>query len=288
MPEMSLAENLLYSTIRLIAFKNDVPTSTGTGFMFGFAQDGERHVPCIVTNKHVIEGADRIQARLHFASEGKPNGALVNCDIFLGPTPLPIWHPDPRVDLCAIPFADIINQASSQGKQLFFRSLDLSIVPSQDEWQYFDALEEVLMIGCPNGLADEINNLPISRRGITATSLSKDYNGQPEFVVDMACFPGSSGSPIFLYDRNGYLDRKANSYMIGAQRLKLVGVLHSGPLITNKGQIILSHMPHVEVASMMHLGNAVKSSELRALDNVVRSLNAVPQPSGSVGEPTEA
>lgn len=90
MPEMSLAENLLYSTIRLIAFKNDVPTSTGTGFMFGFAQEGERHVPCIVTNKHVVEGADRIQARLHFSSEGKPNGTLVNCDIFLGPTPLPI------------------------------------------------------------------------------------------------------------------------------------------------------------------------------------------------------
>lgn len=280
---MTLAENLLYTTVKLIAFKSGNPISTGTGFMFAFAQAGDQIVPCIVTNKHVVAGADMIRARLHFGNNDKPTGEFVNCDFDISGG-IPFWHPDPNIDLCAFAYADIIRQAEQQGKSIFFRHLDMSIVPEDDEWEYFDSLEEVTMIGCPNGLSDEVNNLPISRRGITATSINKNYNGKPEFMVDMACFPGSSGSPIFLYDRNGYLDRKQNSYMMGTQRIKLVGVLYSGPLISNDGRIVLSHMPRVEVSSMMHLGNAIKSSELRVLDQIVRQATGAPSPSAVVGD----
>lgn len=283
MPDMTLAEQLLYTTIKLIAFKNGNPISTGTGFMFGFAKNGDQMVPCIVTNKHVVNGADMIRARLHFGKDGKPAGEFVNCDFDISGG-VPFWHPNPDIDLCAFVYAEIIRQAETQGKAIFFRHLDMNIVPENDDWEYFDALEEVMMIGCPNGLSDEVNNLPISRRGITATSLTKDYNGKPEFMVDMACFPGSSGSPIFLYDRNGYLDRKQNSYNIGAQRIKLVGVLYSGPLIANDGRVVLSHMPRVEISSMMHLGNAIKTSELRVLDQIIQTMTAVPAPPAEVGD----
>lgn len=88
-------------------------------------------------------------------------------------------------------------------------------------------------------------------------------------MVDMACFPGSSGSPIFVYDRNGYLDRKTNSYNIGASRIHFVGVLYSGPLITNDGRIVLQQHPKVEVSAMMHLGNAIRSSQLHGIQGEV-------------------
>lgn len=287
MSDMTLAEEMLYTTIKLIAFKSGNPISTGTGFMFSFAKRGDQLVPCIVTNKHVVAGADMIRACLHFGKGNKPTGEFVNCDFDIS-NGVPFWHPDENIDLCAFAYADIIRQAESQGKALFSRSLDLSIVPEDNEWKYFDALEEVIMIGCPNGLSDEVNNLPISRRGITATSLTKNYNGKPEFMVDMACFPGSSGSPIFLYDRNGYLDRQQNSYNIGAQRIKFIGVLYSGPLISSDGRIVLSHMPRVEISSMMHLGNAIKTSELRVLDQLIRQLTAVPVPPAEVSEVVES
>ena len=282
MAQMTLAEQLLYTTVKLIAFKNGQAISTGTGFMFGFAQDGDSLVPCIVTNKHVLTNADTIRARLHFGNDGKPTGEFVNCDISVSGGAF--YHPDPNVDLCAFGYGDILEQASDQGKERFFRHLNMDIVPENNDWEYFDALEEVTMIGCPNGLSDEVNNLPISRRGITATSLTKNYNGKPEFMVDMACFPGSSGSPIFLYDRNGYLDRKTNSYNIGAHRIKLVGVLYSGPLIASDGRIVLSHMPRVEISSMMHLGYAIKTSELRVLDQIIRKIANAPHPLTEVGE----
>lgn len=149
--------------------------------------------------------------------------------------------------------------------------MNKSVIPASDDWQYFDAIEEVTMIGCPNGISDEVNNLPISRKGITASSLAKNYNGKPEFMVDMACFPGSSGSPVFVYDRNGYVDRKTGSYMVGSSRLLLVGILYAGPLITNTGTIVLGQTPTVQVAAMMHLGNVIKSSEIIALIEIVKA-----------------
>jgi len=57
------------------------------------------------------------------------------------------------------------------------------------------------MIGYPNGLWDHVNNLPLIRRGITASHPGVDYqiegqNGPGVTVIDMACFPDSSGSPV--------------------------------------------------------------------------------------------
>ena len=109
------------------------------------------------------------------------------------------------------------------------------------------------------------------RRGITATALGKDYEGSPEFLVDMACFPGSSGSPVFLFNRDGYYDRKTNSIMMGQGRMLFVGVLFEGPLVTNEGKIVLTKSPKVEVQSMMHLGCVVKSSAMTKLEALVKA-----------------
>lgn len=269
MADMTISEQILYSAIKLTSYKNGAIISTGTGFTFGFEHKGDESVLCIVTNKHVVQNADQIRARFHLGENDAPTGefAICNFDVSNG---IPYWHPDSEIDLCAFEYGDFVHQVRSQGKELFLRNLDFSIIPEKDEWKYFDAIEEVLMIGCPNGISDEVNNLPISRRGITATSISKNYNGKPEFMVDMACFPGSSGSPIFLFNRNGYRDLKSNIYHLHAERIKFIGILYSGPLISSDGKIVFSSTPRVEVASMMHLGNAIKTSELHVLDQLVR------------------
>ena len=134
------------------------------------------------------------------------------------------------------------------------------------------------MIGCPNGISDSVNNLPIIRRGITATSIANHYNGKDEFMVDMACFPGSSGSPVFIYNRNGYLDRRTNSYNMGKQRFLLVGILYTGSQIANNGHLILGQAPKVAIATMIHLGNIIRSSSLSALDDQIRERQSIMTP----------
>jgi len=273
--------------VKLTAFKAGTPLSTGTGFFMRFAERDERFIPSIVTNKHVVNGAVRFLAIGQLDEGDKPSGKFVECNVIIAPGSY-IGHPDEEVDLCAIPIGDIMNQALNAGTPIFMQWLDQSIIPKDGDWEYFDAIEDVTMIGCPNGISDEVNNLPMARRGITASPLSKKYNGKDEFMVDMACFPGSSGSPVFIYNRNGYLDRRTNSYNIGAQRIVLVGILYAGPQIANNGQIILTQPPRVMVAAMMHLGNVIRSSALHLIDAEFRKqLPAVLNPETSIVQITE-
>jgi hypothetical protein len=283
MPELTLAERLLYSTVKLTAYKAGVAFATGTGFFMCFSVSGQKILPAIITNKHVVAGADQITAMCHIANGDKPSGKIVQCRIPIVPG-FCADHPDEDVDLCAIPFGDIMNRGEAAGTPIFIQSLDESLIPSDDEWQYFDAIESIIMVGCPNGIHDELNNIPIVRRGITATPLSKKYNGKDEFMVDIACFPGSSGSPILVYDLTGFLDRRTNLYQLGRQRIKLVGILYAGPQIANNGQIVLGKPPRVTVDAMMHLGNAIRSSALRSIETVaLQKLTAAPKPPLNIG-----
>lgn len=269
MTTLTVAEQMLYSTAKLTALKGGKAASTGTGFFFKFSIDKERDAIAIITNNHVINGNEAINVTYHLAEGNGPSGRHITLAMDLHPNRI-VRHPDPNIDLCVILFGDIVNNAHARQTPLFIVPLDPSLIPKDDEWNDFDAIEEVTMIGCPNGISDETNNLPISRKGITASSLAKNYNGKREFMVDMACFPGSSGSPVFVFDRNGYLDRKTNNYMMGVTRIKLVGILYAGPLITNTGAIVLGQTPTVQVAAMMHLGNVIKSSEITILEPLIK------------------
>lgn len=142
------------------------------------------------------------------------------------------------------------------------------MIPDDSQWNNFDAIEDVIMIGCPRGIFDEANNLPIVRKGTTASALSKRYNGRSKFMVDMACFPGSSGSPVFLNQSNYY--DKINNAMVMGMRFFFLGVMYAGPTFTAVGQIALGQQPRIEVAGMMHLGQVIRSSEIVPLENELR------------------
>ena len=74
------------------------------------------------------------------------------------------------------------------------------------------------------GLADARNNYPIFRKGYTAAHPAVDFNEDGIGLVDMACFPGSSGSPIYILNEGSYRDKHGNSYL-GSSRVMLLGVL---------------------------------------------------------------
>lgn len=112
------------------------------------------------------------------------------------------------------------------------------------------------MIGYPNGLWDSVNNMPIVRRGSMATNISLDHNGKREFVIDAACFPGSSGSPVILFNKGGYTDKKGNLNW-GNGRLYLLGILYAGPQLTVTGEIKVVTVPNVQqkALSVSHIPN---------------------------------
>lgn len=51
---------------------------------------------------------------------------------------------------------------------------------------------------------DAYNNMPITRRGITATPLHVDFENAPRFLIDAAIYGGSSGTPVFVFNQGSY------------------------------------------------------------------------------------
>ena len=183
-----------------------------------------------------------------------------------------IFHPDPNVDLCVLPITSLFGQEY----KLFLRTLDSTLIPAQADLESLDAIEEILMIGYPNGLWDSINNMPIARRGITATPVYLNYEGKKEFVIDAACFPGSSGSPVLICDIGGYTDKKGNLNW-GKSRVMFLGILYGGPQLTVAGEIKVVTIPHVQQKAVSissipnNLGFIIKSECILDFIPIIKS-----------------
>jgi len=278
-PDLTPSEQLTFSTVRIACWLADGTPGTGSGFFFSFAKSGDRQIPAIVTNKHVVAGAVRGQFSLTLkGTGGEPligQHLTIELDNFSARW---IPHPDPAVDLCVMPIGPLLNEAEAQKRSFFFISLDDSLLPSAEDLAGLGAFEEVLMIGYPNGIWDSANNMPILRRGITATHANLNYEGRLEFMIDAACFPGSSGSPVFLFNVGSWPDRRGNIIM-GGIRIKLLGVLYAGPQHTATGEVRIVTIPtqqRVLAFSTIpnNLGLVIKASRLRELDGEVRKLFA--------------
>jgi hypothetical protein len=102
-------------------------------------------------------------------------------------------------------------------------------------------VEDVLMVGYPVGIWDQYNNAPIFRKGITATHPALDYQGKKKFLIDAACFPGSSGSPVFIFNHGSYSDKKGG--IVVGDRLYFLGILHAGPQYKADGNIEIVDIP---------------------------------------------
>ena len=271
MRKPTAAEQLTFSTVRLSCEGGPNGPSVGSGFFYTFALKEKHNVPSIVTNKHVVEGAQFGTFNLTLrAEDGSPslgNHLSVRLDQFRGRW---IDHPDPEIDLCAMPLAPLLEAASNAGKKFYFITLDEKLIPTQEELSDLSALEDILMVGYPSGLWDEVNNMPILRRGITATHARLQYRGRSEFLIDAACFPGSSGSPVFLFNEMGWRDN-SQGIMLGGTRVKLLGVLYAGPHHTATGEVRIETIPSsqkmVAVSPIPNnLGLVIKSSRLQELD----------------------
>lgn len=260
---LKFIENLVYSTVRL-----EVNTSYGefygTGFLYGIKEVDDRAVMVIITNKHVLN--DVIEMRFTLVEEredGSPDDAK-HVTFFINPLEdrRVFFHPEDDVDLCAIHVGDKVEEKMKQGITPFFRIiLNRSFATDKEIYEY-DSVEDIIMIGYPNGLWDQKHNKPIVRRGITATHPKYDFNGKAEFLIDAACFEGSSGSPIFSYIKRKVLDEETG-LRVNRTSINFLGVLNSG-----NSQNISSNADPVYTPN--HTGIVIKARRLREIYEVMK------------------
>ncbi len=267
MKQMSFSEMATYSTVLIRNTYKDGTSGTGTGFIMRLCSNPQttEHIPVIITNKHVVHNS--LVNVFEFCVQDS-NGDPIDTNFYRVEYSDAPWvnHPDVNVDLCCLPIAPVLNLIPESVK-VFYIPFETNFIPSPSALTELTALEEVIMIGYPIGLSDEHNHKPIIRRGTTATHVKNNYQGKNDFLVDIACFPGSSGSPILILNQGSYV--ASNSLVIG-DRIMLLGILHSGPQYTNKGVLSFASLPNMPtpITNMpVNLGVAVKSSEIFAFEN---------------------
>lgn len=271
-------------TARIEAGSANEVRSVGTGFFYGFEDAGSQTsgarvgIPMILTNKHVLNGCDWARIVLTVRpvngpidTYGRPVAAT-NQQFQLDLGALRFDHPDPNVDLCGIFVATIVQQLAAANLEPYHFWMNSAFRLSSAQTSYMRAVEPIAMVGYPSGLWDQVNNAPIVRRGCTATHPLVRYGGQPVFMIDAACFPGSSGSPVFLYE-DGMYRSGASSYTPGTQ-VVLLGVLFAGPQHTATGSLVTQVIPHSvnvnPVTSIpMNLGFVIAASEIDRLGEAV-------------------
>jgi len=271
----SLPRQLSHTTIRVECKSTSGYSSLGTGFFFAFNESNGTNVPGIVTNKHVLDGASEITFRFTRANaENKP--CIGSIETVLLECTVDAWvpHPDPTVDLAVIPIGILLAKAATTGMPLYYRTLGRSLIPSPDVQSRFSALEDVVLIGYPIGLWDSKNNMPIFRKGITATHPSDNFDGRHEFLIDAACFPGSSGSPVFQYKPALGLKGSESIQITGdGPKLALLGVLYAGPQFTVDGKLEVVTVPTQQTVIAqsripVNLGLVIKAERILEFETI--------------------
>lgn len=238
----NIAEQLLYVTVRLEG-KTAEETKVGTGFLYMHCQR-----LFVVTNKHVVKGITKGNMVLHqsLIEDGKTKPKLgFGHNVAFSEANF-IGHPIDDVDISVMNLSEVVEHLIQEGTPPYYKNIAEESRPKQEDLEKFiSPIEEIIFVGYPSGIWDTKNLMPVVRKGITATPYYIQFGGLQIFLIDASVFPGSSGSPVFLYYAGSYSD-KANVLYAGSKAYFL-GIVARVFERTEEGEITIKDVPTAKV-----------------------------------------
>lgn len=271
---MSNSDFLIRNTIRIeSATENGI--STGTGFFFEFDFNDGKKIPVIVTNKHVIKGGKI--GTLHFSTVNENNEFIAGKKYTVNVLNFEkqwIMHPDDNVDLCIFPIAPIIEEADKKHIRVAMALLQKNNIITEEQVKEISVIEDITVVGYPDGIWDSYNNLPIVRKGITATPILYDFEQKKEFLIDASIYGGSSGSPVFIFNQGSY---NIGNALVAGSRLLFVGIIYAVAQHTVTGELGFIDIPvstkQISVTQIPNnLGVVIKAQELLVFEDILKKL----------------
>ena len=237
------------------------------------------NINAIVTNNHVVDGYDYAEITLAgVTDEGMLDDQNQVTIVIDNLQKKRISHPDKNIDICLLFVNKELEASQESGNPVYYRAIGVEMTLLPTDFDSLTSIEDVVMIGYPNGIIDTYNNKPVVRKGITATSLKLDYNGTPDFMIDIACFYGSSGSPVFLRKEGIAKEKTAQGLILGlSPSYFLLGIIHSMSVAKASGEIIVKEIPTaitsvVETTIPLNLGMVTKAKKILELFDLVKTI----------------
>lgn len=201
---MLTKDELIYTvsflTTEYIDKNGNIIMDGATGFFYK-TKLNNKDIYLIVSNKHFFNNKRNFKFTMPFIKNGIDYN--MNFSIQIDPTV------NDDYDIGMICINDAINRIETGCylKNKFIEDKDLYNISSST----VSPIEESLMIGYPFGIKSDNNTMPLIRQGVISTPLYMNYNNKEEFLIDIFCFNGSSGSPIFINKNDQY-------YLVGIER----------------------------------------------------------------------
>lgn len=267
---MTLAEKITYSTVLIRCEYANGTYGSGTGFIINLCKDQKTGtcVPVLITNNHVVENSVKTVFEFCKADDnGNPLDTVPFSITYEGNAW--IHHPDKEVDLRCLFLAEALTKLEENNIKIFYIPLDTDIIPTTQDLADLSAIEDVIMVGYPIGLSDTYNHKPIVRRGITSSHPMKDYQGKKETLLDIASYPGSSGSPVFILNQGSYV---TPSGICMGTRLYLLGIHYGGHIFNAQGVLQFSNLnvPFPITQIPVNLGLIIKSERILEFETMIK------------------
>ena len=246
---LSATEKMAKSTVCIECYAENHLT-IGSSFFCVFPLKRFGNVPVLITNRHVVDGFHEIKIVLSTTADARQASSERSRVLeFDQLEKIVYFHDNQNVDLAPILLRPIVDANVDDGSTIYLEDVSLEDFVTEETEHKMRIVEDVLVVGYPQGQWDKTRNLPLFRRGITASAAILDYNGEPKFLIDCAIYPGSSGSPVFLCNFPAYIDDGAVRF---GERSALLGVVSSVLVYNVDGTIEEVDIPATE-------SNVVKS-----------------------------
>ena len=163
-------------------------------FYFHTLKDDQGRV-YLVTNKHVLEGKDKVLLRINPKALGKPKGYVLNL-INQSPGQV-LWrgHRIKKVDVAVIPVNFNLFKAEDLSVSYFHDSKHTLNTKEMEKDGQSDG-DSIYALGFPVTLVGDKSNSVIVRSGTIARIRDTLKLPTEPFLVDTTVFPGNSGGPV--------------------------------------------------------------------------------------------
>lgn len=264
----TIADQLIYSTVKIVCVENNCQ-SIGTGFFMNLPMGDGTNIEAIVTNKHVINGYDFAFITVVGANDDETPNNQKHISLQIPNLQRRTFlHPDKDIDICLLFINDLIKAKNESGERVYYRSIGCDMAISEEQTENLTSMEDIIMIGYPNGFSDDFNNKPVIRKGITATSIKLNYENKSEFLADISVYFGSSGSPVFLRKTGLAKENNGEGLTIGVSPMyAFLGVLYAMKTVNVNGIAIREEIPtalksQVITNMPINLGYVIKANKI--------------------------